>query len=201
MAFIDLYTLLEANAKLAREKKELVRLVRILSKAVKEMATATEVYGEGMTIEAGQYRAMPKGFVIALLKNREMMERMTRQSRQSADSVDVTMHDFVGDDELMANAYYESLVDELTRIQDKKANKAKMDIDMWTHGIMGPDGKIHFKAAFHNDPKSAELYEKYKKEIDGFITDHINKLFKIDPKNFGGDLEGEWQDGIDPEEK
>ncbi len=199
MAFIDLYTLLEANAKLAREKKELVRLVRILSQAVREMGTAADLYGEGMAIEAYNYRSIPKGFILAMMKNREMVSKMTEQARQSAENVDVTMHEFVGDDETMGNAYYNSLVDELTRLSNRNAKTMKQDIDMWMLGTMGSDGKINFKGSPKMDPKSEELYKKHKKEIDKFINDHINKLFKTDPKNFGGDLEGEWQDGIDPQ--
>lgn len=197
MANIDLYSIIEANANLAREKKELIRLVQILSQTIKEMATATELYSEGMTIEASQYRAMPKGFLASMLTNRKMVDGMTKRSRESAINVDQTMRDFAGgfDDATAAKAFYEALVDEMTRIQNKKNMN-------WFNAFRGPDGKWQFNP---NDKNASEFYDKNKKQIDKFLED-INNSFppfpfnKIDPNNYGGDLEGEWQDGQYPEE-
>lgn len=197
MASIDIYTLLEANARLSRENKELVRLVRLLSQTVREMGVAAEMCGDNMSSEAGKYRTMPKGFLIAMLQNLEVVRRMVRNGKQGADNVDHSMDKFVGDDEMISKAYYESLIDELTRLNNKKTKQAQNDIDMWMHGFLGPDGKVHFNKP--TDPTQAEFYEKHKGDINKFINDQINKLFKIDPKNFGGDIEGEWQDGVEPE--
>lgn len=196
MAKIDLYSLLEANASLAREKKELLRLVKIMSETIKEISNATELYGEGMTIEAARYRAMPKGFLAAMIHNRMLVQSMTQKSRQSAENVDKTLQDMAGgfDDSLAAEAYYQSLIDELNQHAKNKITNT----DLWLQGFKDKNGKWHFN--FPND-KTKDLYDKHKFDIDKFLNDYMNNIFKIDPKNFGGDLEGEWQDGINPEEE
>jgi hypothetical protein len=196
MAKIDLYSLLEANASLAREKKELLRLVKIMSETIKEISNATELYGEGMTIEASRYRAMPKGFLAAMIHNRMLVQSMTQKSRQSAENVDKTLQDMAGgfDDSLAAEAYYQSLIDELNQHAKNKANNT----DLWLQGFKDKNGKWHFN--FPND-KTKDLYDKHKFDIDKFLNDYMNNIFKIDPKNLGGDLEGEWQDGLNPDEE
>jgi hypothetical protein len=196
MAKIDLYSLLEANASLAREKKELLRLVKIMSETIKEISNATELYGEGMTIEASRYRAMPKGFLAAMIHNRMLVQSMTQKSRQSAENVDKTLQDMAGgfDDSLAAEAYYQSLIDELNQHAKNKISNT----DLWLQGFKDKNGKWHFN--FPND-KTKDLYDKHKFDIDKFLNDYMNNIFKIDPKNFGGDLEGEWQDGLNPDEE
>lgn len=192
MPNIDLMQLLEANSTLTREKKELVRLINVLSQIIKEMSTAMEIYGAGTAAEASTYKSMPKGFTISLRNSRAAVEHMTKQARASVDHVDRSIKECMGEDGIAARAYYESLIEEMTKLSNKKKNQ-----DMWIRGFRDQKGNWYFNT---KDKGAAEFYKKYKQEIDKFFQDFDGTIPPppfIDPNNFGGDLEGEWQDGQD----
>jgi hypothetical protein len=201
MANIDLHSILSANASLSREKKELVRLIRLMTRAVEAMSVTTSKHGETITTEATKYRAIPKGFLVALLQERISMEDLLKQTLGTTKKINDVLDGLVGNDEELAETYYESLIDDLMR-REEKTNSVQ---DFFT-GTIGPDGKWHFNSKW-NDQKTNEYYNKHKDLIDKMINDSINfnmfpnNMFpKIDPNNLGGDLEGEWQDGMSPED-
>ena len=193
MAHIDLHTILMANASLAREKKELVRLLRMLTETVNSMAIATSIHGETTMINATEYRSIPKGFLVSLMRNRLAIENMKEKTMIRTKEINDALDEVVGDDEMFAKAYYESLIDELNQ-HGKKSKGSGAD---WFQGHIGADGMWYFNSKL-NDPKTNDFYQKHKDNIDKLINDNINQMFppKIDPNNFGGDLEGEWQDGL-----
>ena len=200
MANPDLYNLIEANSTLAREKKELIRLIKIMAKTIKEMTNVTELYSQGIVVESGKYRAMPKGFLTALNHNHSMVEKMTHQSRISIKNVEETMKEISGgfDDDLAAEAYYQSLVDELSHNEN---NKNKLDPKFWLKGHKDKKTGKWFFAAENEQTK--EFYEKHRGDIENFLNNYIIDIFKnnpkIDPKKYGDGIDELLDDGMEEE--
>lgn len=170
----NLYTLLEANSKLAREKKELIRLIRILNKTITELSVAAELYGEGMTIEADKYKSIPKGFINAMMENRKMVEDVTKMSKQSVATVEKSMVERSGgvDDQLMGNAYFESLIDEMNRLKNNSIKNNYMN-QLWFEGYMGSDGNWKFKKV----NKNKDINKAFGDDLNKYLTDAINQMF------------------------
>lgn len=171
----NLYSLLEANSKLAREKKELIRLIRILNKTITELSVAAELYGEGMAIEADKYKSIPKGFINAMMENRKMVEDVTKMSKQSVATVEKSMVERSGgvDDQLMGNAYFESLIEEMNRLKNNSIKNNYMN-QLWFEGYMGADGNWKFKKVNKN-PK--DINKAFGDDLNKYLTDAINQMF------------------------
>ena len=110
---INLHDLLVSNSKLVREKKELIRLVRLLNTTLNQMSDVAGSYSKQVSDEAEKYKTLPKGFLVNLLKNRSSFEQVMAATKETAKTVEKSVSETSGDidDNVMGNAYFDSLIE------------------------------------------------------------------------------------------
>lgn len=191
---INLKALIEANSTLAHEKRELMNIIKLLLSTIVSMSNGMTSYGKICEEEISKYKSIPKGFKTVATKNYLEMNAIAEQSKRVVSRIE-----FVGkNDELTGKEYYNSLIDELNRNANQPKN---IDTHWFLHGFTNNGVSWNFFKSKADDRQIDEYYKKHKKDIDKLISDQLNKLFPfIDPQNLGGDIEGEWQDGMHPED-
>ena len=173
---INLHDLLVSNSKLVREKKELIRLVRLLNTTLNQMSDVAGSYSKQVSDEAEKYKTLPKGFLVNLLKNRSSFEQVMAATKETAKTVEKSVSETSGDidDNVMGNAYFDSLIEEMNRIKSNSIKNNYMN-QLWFEGYMGSDGKWKFKKIDKNNPKYNNNI--FGNNLQDYLNDQINKLF------------------------
>jgi hypothetical protein len=97
-------------------------------------------------------------------------------TKETAKTVEKSVSETSGDidDNVMGNAYFDSLIEEMNRIKNNSIKNNYMN-QLWFEGYMGSDGKWKFKKVDKNNPKYNNNI--FGNNLQDYLNDQINKLF------------------------